>query len=149
MDFFNRYAGAVQAISGLLTVALAAAALIGVKLQIDAADRIQRAQSARDIYREYLAMAINKPEFAKPDYCAIVNTAQQTGYEYFVEYMLYTAEQTISTDPEWSNQFSEAFEDHAEFICNLKNSSHFDEPLASLLQSFKNLRCQAVAPCGT
>jgi hypothetical protein len=60
MEYLNRNSGAIQAVSALLTVVLAAGALVGVKWQIDAADQIQRAQSARDIYREYLNMAINK-----------------------------------------------------------------------------------------
>lgn len=148
MDFFNRNAGAIQAFSALLTVIFAAAALIGVKLQIDATDRIQRAQSARDIYREYLSLAMNKPEFASPDYCKIVNTPQQAGYEYFVEYMLYTAEQTISADAEWVGTFSHSLQDHAQFICTLKDLSGYTDPVTSMISTFQKAECTALPPCG-
>ncbi len=127
MNFLNRNAGAVQALAAILTVLLALAALIGVKLQIDAADKIQRAQSARDIYREYLNLAINKPEFTQPDYCKIIGTSQETSYEHFVEYMLYTAEQTISVDAEWAKTFAGTLKDHAQYICAIDDTESYAE----------------------
>ncbi len=148
MDYLNRNANAVQAMAAVITVVLALAALIGVKLQIDATDRIQRAQSARDIYREYLAMAINKPEFANPDYCSIANSTQQPAYEHFVEYMLYTAEQTISVDDEWTTTFSKTFEDHSQYICTIGDLSVYPEPVAKLLSAFQQKHCKSVQACG-
>jgi hypothetical protein len=147
VEFFNRNSGAVQAIAAVLTVVLAAAALIGVKWQIDAADRIQRSQSARDIYREYLNMAINKPEFAQPEYCKIVGTPQEAAYEHFVEYLLYTAEQTISVDADWADTFDHALNDHVHYICELKDTSGYSDSVATLISSFQAAKCKAVQPC--
>jgi hypothetical protein len=147
MDFLNRNAGAVQAIAAIFTVLIALAALVGVKLQIDAADKIQRAQSARDIYREYLSMAINKPEYAQPDYCSIAATPQMAGYEHFVEYMLYTAEQTLSADAEWKETFTSTFKDHAQYICTIRDTGGYSDSVAGLLTEFQNGNCSAVQTC--
>ena len=147
MQFLNRHAGAVQAIAAMLTVLLALCALIGVKWQIDAADRIQRAQSARDIYREYLSMAINKPELASPDYCKIINTPQQAAYENFVEYMLYTAEQTISVEADWANTFAPTLKDHAQYICAVEDATDYAESVARLITTFQAANCKTLQPC--
>jgi hypothetical protein len=149
MDFLNRNASAVQAISAILTVLLALAALIGVKLQIDASDRIQRAQSARDIYREYLALAVNKPEFSNPDYCKFINTPQQAAYENYVEYMLYTAEQTVAVDADWAGTFAHAFTAHRQYICSLDDLENYSESVAKLISHFQETQCKTVALCGT
>lgn len=148
MEKLNRNAGAVQAISAILTVLLAFAALVGVKWQINAADQIQRAQSARDIYREYLNVAINKPEFSQADYCKITNTPQEAAYENFVEYLLYTAEQTISIDAEWTDTFSQSLKDHAQYICTISDTSGYADSVAALISQVKSENCKAVSTCG-
>jgi hypothetical protein len=147
LEFFNRNAGAVQAISAVLTVLLALGALIGVKFQIDAAEKLQRAQSARDIYREYLNVSMSKPEFARPDYCNLSKTSQAVGYEQFVEYLLYTAEQTISVDPDWEATFSEAFKDHVSYLCALDDTTSYAEPVAKILSDFQKTGCTHVKTC--
>lgn len=147
MEFLNRNAGAVQAFAAIITVVLALAALIGVKIQIDAADSIQRAQSARDIYREYLSLAINKPEFAKPDYCKLTGTPQESGYEHFVEYMLYTAEQTISVDPGWADSFMHDFNEHRQYICMINDDAGYSDAVFGLVKTFQEATCKTVQPC--
>jgi hypothetical protein len=149
VDFLNRNAGAFQAIAAVLTVLLAVAALIGVKLQIDAADKLQRAQSARDIYREYLSLAINKPEFTNPNYCEIVNSPQQTGYEYFVEYIFYAAEQTIQTDVEWTDTFLHTLKDHGQYVCTLNDLTNYGGEVSALIKAFQTTQCKNLTPCGT
>lgn len=147
MDYLNRNAGAVQAFAAILTVLLALAALIGVKIQIDAADQLQRKQSARDIYREYLNLAMNRPEFTQPNYCKMIGTPQETSYEHFVEYMLYTAEQTISVDGEWAQTFANTLKDHAQYICSIDATESYAESVAALITSFRVTHCKSVQPC--
>ncbi len=147
MHFLNRNTAAIQALAAIFTVLIALAALVGVKWQIDAADRIQQAQSARDIYREYLSMAINKPEYAQPDYCKFATTPQEAGYEHFVEYMLYTAEQTLSVDPGWKETFTHTFKDHAQYICTVREADQYSAAVASLLLEFQSNNCSAVQAC--
>lgn len=147
MEFLNRNAGAIQAIGAILTVLLALAALIGVKVQIDATERIQMAQSARDIYREYLNQGISKPEFAKPDFCAISESPQLPAYENYVEYMLYTADQAIAADPSWQSTFEEAMGDHAQYLCSLDELEGYSDDVAELLKTFQARECAAAKPC--
>ncbi|MEM1301574.1 MAG: hypothetical protein AAGH17_03245, partial [Pseudomonadota bacterium] len=58
MAWLKRNAEALQAIGALLTAAVAIAALVGVKWQLDAAERISQAQSAREIYRDFVALSL-------------------------------------------------------------------------------------------
>jgi hypothetical protein len=146
LEYLNRNAGAVQALAAVLTVLLALGALIGVKLQIDAADRIQRGQSARDIYREYLNLAMGKPEFAQPDFCKISGTAAETSYAHYVEYMLYTSEQVIASDPTWNDVFIETYKEHAPYLCSVDPKS-YDEPVQALLRQLRETSCKSVKPC--
>ncbi len=147
MNALNRNSGAIQALAAVLTVLLAAGALLGVKLQVDAAERIQREQSARDIYREYLNLAISKPEFSSPDYCALAATPQAPAYEHFVEYVLYTAEQAISVDESWTATFAATLEDHSQYICQIAGTDAYSDQVAGLLNSFKRDKCAGVAKC--
>jgi len=53
---------------------VAVAALVGIKLQLDATDHLQRTQIARDAYRAHLALATTHPDFARPaDGCALID----------------------------------------------------------------------------
>jgi translation initiation factor 2 beta subunit (eIF-2beta)/eIF-5 len=148
MEWVNRNAAAIQAFASILTLILGLAALVGVKLQIDAAERIQRDQSARDIYREYLNLAMNKPEYAAPEYCKLSGTPQEAGYEHFVEYLLYTAEQTISVDEQWSSVFSSALKDHVQYLCTIREISSYSTNVEKLLSKFQSDNCGAVQACG-
>ena len=81
---------AIQSLTSIMTVILALGALVGVKIQVDAAKKMQIEQSARDIYREYLALSINQPQYAKPNYCEIIDSPNEAIYENYVEYLIYT-----------------------------------------------------------
>lgn len=148
LNFFNRNAGAIQALSAALTVVLALVALLGVKFQIDASERIQRTQSARDIYREFLNLSISRPEFAKPNYCAISGTAQEPAYETYVEYLLYTADQTIAVDPTWETVFFSTLRDHTQYVCTLEDLSDYSEDVQNLINRFHTKHCADIQPCG-
>ena len=148
LNFLNRNAGAVQALAGILTVLLAAGALLGVKLQIDAAEKTQREQSARDIYREFLNLSISKPEFAQPDFCALHGTPQEPAYENYVEYLLYTAEQTISVDASWVNTFTSTLKPHAGYLCSLKDMTDYSDNVQSLIADFAKKNCATTKTCG-
>ncbi len=91
----------IQAMAAIFAGVLALGTIVGVKWQIDAAARLQKEQSARDIYREYLNVSMSKPEFAQPDYCAITTSAQFGAYEAYISYMLYTTEQVFALGDGW------------------------------------------------
>ena len=144
--WLERHAGALQALAAMVTSFAAIAALIGVKVQIDANAQQQREQSARDIYREFLSLSISKPEFADPDYCAIRDGANAGAYEDYVEYMLYTADQTISAAPEWEATMAEHLGRHSQYLCGQQDWSDDSPEIRGLISRFRAKRCPAVAP---
>lgn len=143
----DKHVGAIQAIAGILTVLLALGALVGVKLQIDASARIQREQSARDIYREYLNLSISRPEFSDPDYCALVGTPAEVSYESYVEYMLYTAEQAIAADPEWDTVFQSTMKAHQDYLCKASDWSGYSGEVQDMVTKFKASNCSKAKIC--
>ena len=147
MGWLHRHAAGMQVVTGLVTMLIALAALVGVKLQIDASARQQREQSARDIYREYLNLSIARPELARPDYCAILGTPQESAYENYVDYMLYTAEQAIAADADWTPVFERNLAAHAAYICSVNDWSDFGPDAQAMIGHFRARSCAAVRPC--
>jgi hypothetical protein len=145
--WLKRHAVAIQALAALVTMAVAVAALVGVKVQLDASARLAREQSARDIYREYLNLSIAKPEFAQPDYCGLVGTAQEPAYEAYVDYMLYTAEQAIEADAQWQPIFERNLANHRSYICAVEDWSDYRESIDSMVSRFRAHQCSAVPAC--
>jgi hypothetical protein len=133
---------ALQALGAILTIVAAAAALVGVKLQIDASARQQREQSARDIYREYLNLSISKPEFANPDYCAIEGTANEGAYEDYVEYLLYTSEQVLAAMPDWEPTLSARLTPHKELLCSEADWDEETPAVQGMIRRFKAKQCK-------
>ncbi len=144
----GKHAGAIQALSAILTVLIALGALVGVKMQIDASARLQHEQSARDIYREYLNLSINRPEFSSPNYCTLIGTPQEAAYETYVEYLLYTAEQAITADPDWEPVFLESLKNHTEYVCNVKDWSGYSDDVRQLVSKFQAGHCGKRGVCG-
>ncbi len=64
--WLEQHAKALQALGVIVTMLAAVAALVGIKVQIDASARQAREQSARDIYREYLNLSIARPGICRP-----------------------------------------------------------------------------------
>ena len=102
MNWLNRNASAIEALGTITTALVALAVLIAIPWQIRASAALQAEQSARDIYREFVALSVNKPGFADPDYCAIkTDPLRLTAYSYYMEYLLYTAEQVTAVSDTW------------------------------------------------
>lgn len=148
LGWFDKHGSAIQGIGSLCTVLIALAALIGVKVQIDAAAHTQQEQSARDIYREFLTLSISKPEFAEPDYCAIKDSAQQPAYRNYVDYLLYTSEQILAVSPDWEPALSEHLAAHDQYLCSVKDWSDYPEAVQSLVGKLRTKSCtKAVVSC--
>lgn len=147
LSWFERNNKAVSAISAVVTAFLALAAIIGVKVQIDGAARIQREQSARDIYREYLNLSVQKPEFAAPDYCALAKSNQFAAYQAYVDYLLYTGEQVMSVDADWAATIDDALTPHAAYLCDTKDAAYPDQDVQALVEKLQANACAAVKPC--
>jgi hypothetical protein len=147
--WFDKHGKAVQGIAAIATTLIAISALIGVKVQIDAAAKAQQEQSARDIYREFLNLSISKPEFSEPDYCAIKGGAQEAAYKNYVDYLLYASEQMLAVSPEWEGALSEHLSAHEQYLCGAPNWSGYPDTVEAMVTRVKAKVCaKAVTACG-
>lgn len=127
---------------------LALGTIVGVKWQIDAAARLQKEQSARDIYREYLNISMSKPEFAQPDYCAIATSPQFGAYEAYISYLLYTAEQVFALGDGWDEVMQAEMEQHGAYLCSPDyHAQSFDPEVQSLVDRIRSKQCKTTKPC--
>ena len=117
-NWLSRNAEPLEAVGAIATAFAALTALVVIPYQVAQADRIQRDQTAREIYREFLNLTVQKPELANADYCALKDPKDQTAYAAYVEYLLYTSEQMIDTSPEWRAPMASYLEDHMAYLCN-------------------------------
>lgn len=117
-NWLTRNAEPLQAVGAIATAFAALTALIVIPYQVAQADRIQRDQTAREIYREFLNLTVQKPELANADYCALKGTNQSTAYAAYVEYLLYTAEQMVDTSPDWRGPMVGYLGDHMTYLCS-------------------------------
>jgi hypothetical protein len=142
MKWFERNSAALQAAGSIVTAFVAVAALAGVKMQVDASYAVQREQSAKEIYREFLNISIANPDFADPGSGALKATPRAAAYASYVEYMLYTAEQVLQASPDWKSVFEGHMEMHAEFLCAIEDWNGYADSVESLARAFKANRCK-------
>jgi hypothetical protein len=147
MNWLEKHSTTLQALASLLTVIIAIAALIGVKYQVDASFQVQREQSAKEIYREYLNISISNPDYVSPDYCALKKSNKWPAYTSYVEYTLYTAEQVLDMDPNWSETFKANLEDHQDYICSIEDWSGYSKAVEALATRFRAEHCKEKPPC--
>lgn len=147
MSWLNRNSNALQALAALFTAAIAIVALIGIKFQVDASYRVQREQSAKEIYRELLNISIANPDFAAPNFCALMQSPKFAAYESYVDYLLYTAEQVIDMDASWSSTMEGHLEAHADYICSSNANEENTAGVEALLASFRSHACKAASKC--
>ena len=148
MKWLSANASVVEAIAALITAAIAVLALVGVKYQLDAADDLQRAQSARDAYRSHLVLAVNNPKLASPkDACSLSEGEESAAYSAFVDHLLYSAEQMLEVEPGWETTFSSALEPHAPFLCSPEAPQASSAMLAEFLETFRGDICSKVPAC--
>lgn len=138
----------IQASAAILAAVLAIATIAGVKWQMDAAARLQKEQSARDIYREYLNISISRPEFAQPDYCALSESPQFAAYESYVAYLLYAGEQVLVLGDGWPDVLNGEMERHAAYLCSADyQPSDYDPAVAAVVQRVRGEQCVKLTPC--
>lgn len=149
MDWLKRNAEALQAIGAILTVVLAAIALAGVKYQVNGAAAIQREQSARDIYREFLNLSVSNPDLAAPDECKLEDSPREASYFAYFDYMLYAAEQSMSLDPELSVNFAHYVQRHARLLCQLSDEQLevYEPAVADMIRELRPADCASLPPC--
>lgn len=148
MGWFRDNTAQIEAGAAAITALVAVAALVGVKLQLDAADEIQRAQSARDAYRAHLALAVAHPGFAEPaNACALITSQNGAAYAAFVDHLLYSAEQMLTVDPSWETTFAEELEPHRAYICSSVATISYDAAMEPFIARFLADGCDEVPVC--
>jgi len=144
--WLERNAAKIGAVGAIVTALAALAALVFIPLQIRSADIIQRDQTAREIYREFLNLTVQKPELASGRYCAMKDENQRIAYEAYVDYLFYTAEQMIESDPAWKEPMDSYLQDHLEFICSPENKDRFTQSVAEMTATLQ-AQCARVESC--
>ena len=133
----------------MLTALVAVAALIGVKIQLDETDRLQREQSAREAYRAHLALAATQPDFAEPeDGCALIHSRKGGAYVAFVDHLLYSAEQMLSLNEEWQATFLTELSAHDDLLCSAYTPVGETPETIRLLDRFQEAHCSTSPSCG-
>ena len=146
--FLTRHAQVLQSGAALVTALAAVLALIVVPWQIAATERVQQAQSARDIYRDFLNLTVQKPEVAGADLCSSRDANLRTAYEAYVDHLLYTAEQVLDVSEEWAVPMQAQIDKHRAHICSWSETdlAVFSDPVLRLLQHTRQ-QCAAVTVC--
>jgi hypothetical protein len=148
MNWLSRHSTSVEAVAASVTALVAVAALIGVKFQLDEADRLQKAQSAREAYRAHLALAATLPQFAQPeDACQLIQADQAGAYTSFVDHLLYSAEQMLDVSNGWEETFLAQLAVHSDYICAADGPTGETEDTVRLISRFKSLNCPALITC--
>ncbi len=147
MKWLARHAAPLEALAALITACVALAALIAIPWQIRATANLQAEQSARDIYREFVALSVQKPQFAEPDYCALKEQPERlTAYRFYVEYLLYTAEQVAEISDDWVPVMAGHLDQHTAFICD-NTDWHGDTDRIKGLITIQRAHCTADPVC--
>lgn len=150
-EWLNRNAQPLQAIGALATAMAAVTAVIVVPYQVSQADRIQRDQTAREIYREFLNLTMQNPKLAEADYCTLSNPAQAqdvsaTAYSAYVDYLIYTTEQMVDTSEDWRAPMAAYLGDHMTYLCTGNSPAKRDAGVRDLLLEL-GLECTAAQSC--
>lgn len=145
-NWLIRNAEPLEAVGAIATAFAALTALLVIPYQVAQADNIQRDQTAREIYREFLNLTVQKPELANADYCALKDPAQATAYAAYVEYLLYTAEQMIDTSPEWRVPMASYLQEHMSYICSAGVWDAQSKDIKDLVAEL-TLTCEAEQQC--
>ena len=145
-NWLIRNAEPLQAVGAIATAFAALTALVVIPYQVAQADRIQRDQTAREIYREFLNLTVQKPELASANYCALKDTTQISAYAAYVEYLLYTSEQMIDTAPEWRAPMASYLAAHMPYLCDPQNQDAQTPDIKDLIAEL-GLTCKPEVQC--
>ena len=138
----------LQTASAVITAFAAVLALIVIPWQLREAERLQQAQSARDIYRDFLNLTVQKPEVASTDLCETTGPNARIAYEAYVDHLLYTAEQVLAVSADWQAPMLAQTKRHLPHLCSWGEAdlADFSDPLVALLGAARQT-CPAVKAC--
>jgi hypothetical protein len=143
LRFIERHGQVIQSVATLATAFAAVAAVLFVPWQIAANDRNNRAQAAREIYREFLSISIQRPELTALAYCSLTDPVERAAHESYVDYLLYTAEQVLDLNAaDWEAAIGARLRSHAPYLCTFQN-----DDLDALTPAVAEMVSQIVSDC--
>jgi hypothetical protein len=121
-----------SAVASSLALVVAFVAVIGAYKQIEGVRRNTREAGAKQIWRSYLELGFNNPQFAFPDYAQIKNdeNLQFKRYRYFVGQLLYGCEEVLASLPSdrgWNRACHNELENHRAYLCEYVKDNFFEE----------------------
>ena len=137
--FWQRYGNAAQ----IASAAIAIGALLGIYFQVQFNFKLARENSAREIYRAYLQMAVQYPRLAYPESAGAITAMSRDDrarYGWLVSYLLYTCEQILVSfpgDAAWRRTCTEQVAYHAPYVCStvVKDEiNHYDATMRGLIE---------------
>lgn len=131
----------LEAVGALATALVALIALVGVKLQIDTQERLQQTQQAHEIYREFLTLSVNQPRIASLEFAAITTREDIAAYEFYVEHILYTAEQLLRVSPDWEGAMKNLLQSHRSYLCSRNDWSGYTPEVTALITGTRAELC--------
>jgi hypothetical protein len=145
LAWLNRYG---QGLAALVSAIAVVAALIGVFWQVRSSEDAQRAQSARDIYREFVALTVNRPDLAVMEWSDSLPADRKAAYEAYVEYLLYTAEQVIGMDADWAEPMRKWLADHGPYLCTISDTTNYTPEVQALIGTTRTDACPGALSSG-
>jgi len=127
---------------------VAVAALIGVKIQLDENERIQRATTAREAYLGHLNLATNRPDFAEPqDVCTLLQSDKSASYLAFLDHLFYSAELMLEAEDGWEPIFIDRLEPHSQLMCSALAPAGDTNAMSKMIRDFQAAECSDVPAC--
>ncbi len=146
-NWLDKNTNALQGLGAMVTALAALAALIIIPLQINAAEQIQQRQTAREMYRGFVQITLERPALASADYCALKTGDEVTAYGAYMEYMLYTGEQLmLAAAADWSGTLLDLFGGHRSYFCAQDDWAGYDPAIQALIAQVR-LDCPAAPGC--
>ena len=148
MSWLKRNSESIEALAACVTALVAVAALIGVKVQLDENERIQRGTTAREAYLGHLTLATSKPEIAAPpDVCGLLQSDKSVSYVAFLDHLFYSAELMLEAEDGWAPVFVEHLQPHAALMCSEFSPLGDTPAMSNMIRQFQASECEAVQAC--
>ncbi len=146
-SWMDENSDALQGLGAVVTSLAALAAIIIIPLQIEASENIQQRQAARDMYRGFVQLTLERPKLANSDYCELTDPDEATAYASYMEYMMYTAEQLIKASAEdWTSTMQELFALHSQYFCAQEGWDGYNAEINALIDTVRE-NCDLPPDC--
>ncbi|MDZ7906265.1 MAG: hypothetical protein U5N55_11210 [Cypionkella sp.] len=145
--WLDDHSHALQGLGAGVTAAAALVALVIIPWQIRAAEQIQLRQAARDMYRGFVQLTLERPAIANADYCALKTADDVTAYESYMEFFLYTAEHNMLVAPDdWRAPLMATMTRHKSFFCAFTEWDWHEDVVQEMIFELRK-GCSLPAPC--